>query len=172
MGAGFLQLLLDRAGNQPPPRSHDARGLRRHVPRGARASSVAAHRGVHRGLHAHPRGPPGARPVPLMTMGRAPARLVLLGTGGTIASTAGRASQLTDYAVTEGIEAMLAAVPGAEALGAIRCEQVFNVDSRRFSTARVLRLARRIDTLLRDPAVDGVVVTHGTDTLEETAFFL
>jgi len=107
-----------------------------------------------------------------MTMGRAPARLVLLGTGGTIASTAGRASQLTDYAVTEGIEAMLAAVPGAEALGAIRCEQVFNVDSRRFSTARVLRLARRIDTLLRDPAVDGVVVTHGTDTLEETAFFL
>uniref|UniRef100_UPI003342169B asparaginase n=1 Tax=Castellaniella defragrans TaxID=75697 RepID=UPI003342169B len=103
---------------------------------------------------------------------RAPARLVLLGTGGTIAATAARASQLTDYAVTEGIDAMLAAVPGAGALGDIRCEQIFNVDSRQLTAARVLRLARRIDVLLRDPAVDGVVVTHGTDTLEETAFFL
>ncbi len=103
---------------------------------------------------------------------RAPARLVLLGTGGTIAATAGHASQLTDYTVTEGIDAMLAAVPGAAALADIRCEQVFNVDSRQLTTARVLRLARRIDALLRDPGVDGVVVTHGTDTLEETAFFL
>lgn len=103
---------------------------------------------------------------------QSPARLVLLGTGGTIAATADDASQLTDYAVTEGIDAMLAAVPGAAALADIRCEQLFNVDSRQLTTTKVLQLARRLDTLLRDPDVDGIVVTHGTDTLEETAFFL
>lgn len=100
------------------------------------------------------------------------ARLVLLGTGGTIAATAAHASQLSDYSVTEPIDAMLAGLPGARELADIRCEQLFNVDSRLMSTARVLRLARRLDALLRDPGVDGVVVTHGTDTLEETAFFL
>ncbi|HUH39919.1 MAG TPA: asparaginase, partial [Castellaniella sp.] len=93
-------------------------------------------------------------------------------TGGTIAATAGRASQLTDYTVTQGIAAMLTAVPGAAALADIRCQQLFNVDSRSLTSAQVLRLARHLQRLLQDPDVDGVVVTHGTDTLEETAFFL
>ncbi|MBV6273281.1 asparaginase [Alcaligenaceae bacterium CGII-47] len=100
------------------------------------------------------------------------ARIVLLGTGGTIAATAGRASALTDYSVTEDITAMLDAVPGAHELADIQCEQVFNVDSSELTGAMVLRLARRIEALTRDPMVDGIVVTHGTDTLEETAFLL
>lgn len=99
-------------------------------------------------------------------------RLVLIGTGGTIAATAGDARTLTGYRVTQGIEAMLAAIPGAADVADIRCEQPFNVDSRDLSTARVLRLARTVDRHLRDPDVDGVVITHGTDSLEETAFFL
>ncbi|WP_368647532.1 asparaginase [Castellaniella ginsengisoli] len=99
-------------------------------------------------------------------------RLVLIGTGGTIAATAGDARTLTGYRVTQGIDAMLAAIPGAAEVADIRCEQPFNVDSRDLTTARVLRLARAIDRHLRDPDVDGVVVTHGTDSLEETAFFL
>jgi len=99
-------------------------------------------------------------------------RLVLIGTGGTIAATAGDARTLTGYRVTQGIEAMLAAIPGAADAADIRCEQPFNVDSRDLSTARVLRLARTVDRHLRDPDVDGVVITHGTDSLEETAFFL
>lgn len=100
------------------------------------------------------------------------ARVVLLGTGGTIAATAEQATTLTDYTVTEGIASMLDAVPGARALADIRCEQVCNVDSSELTLAMVLRLARRIETLALDPEVDGIVVTHGTDTLEETAFLL
>ena len=96
-------------------------------------------------------------------------RLVLIGTGGTIAATAGNARTLTGYRVTQGIEAMLAAIPGAADVADIRCEQPFNVDSRDLGTAQVLRLARAADRHLRDPDVDGVVITHGTDSLEETA---
>lgn len=100
------------------------------------------------------------------------ARVVLLGTGGTIAATAKQATILTDYTVTEDIASMLDAVPGARALADIHCEQISNVDSSELTTAMVLRLARRIEALVLDPEVDGIVVTHGTDTLEETAFFL
>src|SRR5690606_33594290 len=157
----------DGTGNQPPAGSHDARRLRLDVGRRAPARGVAAHGGLHRGLLPHPRSPPGARPVSLMRP-----RLVLIGTGGTIAATAGDARTLTGYRVTQGIDAMLAAIPGAAEVADIRCEQPFNVDSRDLTTARVLRLARAIDRHLRDPDVDGVVVTHGTDSLEETAFFL
>ncbi|HEX7387078.1 MAG TPA: asparaginase [Castellaniella sp.] len=98
--------------------------------------------------------------------------LVLIGTGGTIAATANAAQQLTDYTVTQGIAAMLAAVPGAHELADIHCEQLFNIDSRAMGSAQVLRLARRIEQHLKSGAVDGIVVTHGTDTLEETAFLL
>jgi L-asparaginase len=101
-----------------------------------------------------------------------PARIVLLGTGGTIAATAEQATGLTDYSITEGIASMLDALPGARELADIRCEQLFNVDSSQISSSMVLRLARRIDALTRDPRIDGIVVTHGTDTLEETAFLL
>jgi L-asparaginase len=67
---------------------------------------------------------------------------------------------------------MLQAIPGAAALAGITCLQPFNIDSRALDTARVLRLARLVERCVRDPAVDGVVLTHGTDSLEETAFFL
>lgn len=99
-------------------------------------------------------------------------RLVLIGTGGTIAATAGDARTLTGYRVTQGIEAMLAAIPGAADVADIRCEQPFNVDSRDLGTARVLRLARAVERHTRNADVNAVVVTHGTDSLEETAFFL
>jgi L-asparaginase len=99
-------------------------------------------------------------------------RLVLIGTGGTIAATAAAARQLTDYRVTQGIDAMLAAIPGAADLADIRCEQPFNVDSRAMNSGRVLRLARQVQRHAQSGAVDGIVITHGTDTLEETAFFL
>lgn len=98
-------------------------------------------------------------------------RLLLIGTGGTIAATAD-AHRLTDYQVTEGIESMLAAIPGASSLADIRCEQPFNVDSRALRTAQVLQLARRVHQVAQDDTLDGIVITHGTDSLEETAFLL
>lgn len=99
-------------------------------------------------------------------------RIVLMGMGGTIASAADRATQLHDYKVTATIDAVLAAVPQVQELAEIRCEQVANVDSHAIDNAMLLVLARRAEAVLQDAETDGLVITHGTDTLEETAYFL
>lgn len=98
--------------------------------------------------------------------------IVVLATGGTIASTAADQTVFTDYTVTEGIDSMLAAVPGLEGIAHVRCRQVLNVDSRQINNKRLIKLASAVAKELAQADVDGVVVTHGTDTLEETAYFL
>lgn len=98
--------------------------------------------------------------------------IVILATGGTIAGAAatGTQSSYTSGAVT--IDAMVAAVPGIRDLANIKGEQISNVGSQDMSFAIMLALAKRINELLPKDDVDGVVITHGTDTMEETAYFL
>ncbi|MDJ0666776.1 MAG: type II asparaginase [Desulfobacterales bacterium] len=101
-----------------------------------------------------------------------PARIMILATGGTIAGAGetGTQSGYTSGQVT--IESMIAAVPGIDKLADISGEQISNVGSQDMTFAIMIQLARRINELLAADAADGIVVTHGTDTMEETALFL
>jgi L-asparaginase len=98
--------------------------------------------------------------------------IVVLGTGGTIAGRAASSSDNVGYTAAQlGVDQLVAAVP-ALAGASIECEQVAQLDSKDmdFATWRALAL-RGAHHLARDE-VRGVVVTHGTDTLEETAYLL
>jgi L-asparaginase len=99
-------------------------------------------------------------------------RVVVLGTGGTIAGVATSATDNVGYASAQrGVADLLAAVP-ALARFHVEAEQVAQVDSSDMRHGIWSTLARRCAAHLARPEVDGVVVTHGTDTLEETAWLL
>lgn len=101
-----------------------------------------------------------------------PSTIVILGTGGTIAGTAAHASDNVGYrAAQRTVDDLIAAVPGL-AGQAIECEQVAQLDSKDMDHATWQALAQRSAHHLARPEVAGVVVTHGTDTLEETAWLL
>ncbi|MFZ2651589.1 MAG: asparaginase [Burkholderiaceae bacterium] len=105
-------------------------------------------------------------------MHKAAAKVVILGTGGTIAGTSATPLDNVHYRAAQlSTEQLIAAVPGL-AGESLEAEQVAQVDSKDMGFEIWLGLARRIEYHLARDDIAGVVVTHGTDTLEETAYFL
>lgn len=99
--------------------------------------------------------------------------IVILGTGGTIAGRAATASDNIGYTAAEvGIDRLVAAIPGLAEAGPVVTEQVAQLDSKDMSFAVWAKLAGRVNHFLAQPDVEGIVIVHGTDTLEETAYFL
>jgi L-asparaginase len=95
--------------------------------------------------------------------------VVVIGTGGTIGSAGG---YWTGNPTRVPIE-QLVRVPGIDSVASITSEQLWNVASSAIGPARWLELSRHVAELLRTrPELAGVVITHGTDTMEETAYFL
>jgi L-asparaginase len=103
--------------------------------------------------------------------GRLPS-IVVLATGGTIAGAAATDVQAGYTSGQVGVDQLLAAVPQARKFANLRGEQVANIGSQDMNDEVWFKLANRINELVARDDVDGIVITHGTDTIEETAYFL
>ena len=96
----------------------------------------------------------------------------ILATGGTIAGTGASATNTNYTAGQVAIGTLLDAVPEVNKIANVTGEQIVKIGSQDMNDAVWLTLAKRINELLKRGDVDGIVVTHGTDTMEETAYFV
>ena len=98
--------------------------------------------------------------------------VVILATGGTIAGSAAGSTNAQYDAGQLGVDILIKAVPEIQDIANVKGEQVANISSNNMTNEIWLKLAKRVNELLKSGDADGIVITHGTDTLEETAYFL
>lgn len=99
-------------------------------------------------------------------------KIRIIATGGTIAGVSTSATKSNYKAGEVGIQQLLLAVPEINAIAEVSGEQLVKIGSQDMNDDVWLKLAKRINELLNKEGFDGVVITHGTDTMEETAYFL
>lgn len=105
-------------------------------------------------------------------MAYAKPKIAILATGGTIAGSIDSSVATTGYtAGVVGVDVLIQAVPQIKDLADISGQQIANIDSSNMTDEIQLKLAKEINKLFAN-GVDGIVITHGTDTMEETAYFL
>ena len=113
------------------------------------------------------------RPIaPVHLEAQALPTIAVLATGGTIAGAAATDVQAGYTSGQVGVEQLIAAVPQARKLATLKGEQIANIGSQDMNDEVWLKLAGRINALAAMPDIAGIVITHGTDTIEETAYFL
>tara|TARA_B100000029_G_scaffold495784_1_gene561192 strand:+ start:4581 stop:5567 length:987 start_codon:yes stop_codon:yes gene_type:complete len=98
--------------------------------------------------------------------------VVVIGTGGTIAGHSESPTNLSYDAAQLPVDYLLKSIPQLADLAEISTQNIFSLNSKDMGSSQWLELARCIQNLVNDSNIDGVVVTHGTDTLEEAALFL
>ncbi len=99
--------------------------------------------------------------------------VVVLATGGTIAGAGASAMNSATYTAAKvPVDKLLAGLPELANVANVSGEQVFQIASESFTNDNLLTLAKRVSQLARQDGIDGIVITHGTDTLAETAYFL
>ena len=100
-------------------------------------------------------------------------KLVVLATGGTIASTrSDTQGSMQDYSVTLDIESLLPAISKFGSSAELHCINLFSLPSHDIENDHLLKIGRVCQAWLDRSEVDGLIITHGTDSLEETAYFL
>jgi L-asparaginase len=99
-------------------------------------------------------------------------RIKVLATGGTIAGAQATQADAGYKSGTFSVDDLIKAVPQLKNIAEMSGEQVANIGSQTMNYEVWLKLAARVNEVLQSDDVDGVVITHGTDTMEETAYFL
>jgi L-asparaginase len=99
-------------------------------------------------------------------------RVVIVATGGTIAGSADTATAAGYQSGAVGVDILIAAVPQLKEIADVKGVQVASIGSQDMNDEVWIKLANKVNELLASPDVDGVAITHGTDTLEETSYFL
>ncbi len=99
-------------------------------------------------------------------------KVIILATGGTIAGKGNSPDRAAYESGKIPIQDLLIAIPSINKLVEVKGEQIANVTSSNITIEIWMKLAKRINEIFTNNEADGIVITHGTDTQEETAYFL